>query len=79
MLKIHQLLQIHSKSIRFRGKYTKMRYSSLEFDLSAVREPFHCEYYRKPENQTLCGHDESSMQDENKCGLCGVNYDDSFD
>ena len=56
-----------------------MQYSSLEFDLSAVREPFHCEYYRKPENQTLCGHDESSMQDENKCGLCGVNYDDSFD
>ena len=25
------------------------------------------------------GHDESSMQDENKCALCEVDYDDSSD
>ena len=42
--------------------------------LSADPEPFH--YYKKPEDRILCGHDESSMQDENKCALCRVDYDD---
>ena len=44
--------------------------------LSADSEPFHREYYRKPEDRIVCGHDESSMQDENKCAPCGVDYDD---
>jgi len=54
--------------------------SSLDFYyLSADPEPFHRQYYRKPEDRILCGHDESLDRDDNKCALCGVAYDDSFD
>ena len=69
-LKIHKVVRkIHKDAIR-----------SLDFYyLSADTEPFHREYNRKLEYRILCGHDESSMQDENKCPLCGVDYDDSFD
>ena len=53
---------------------------SLDFYyLSADPEPFHREYYRKLVDAILCGRDKSSMQDENKCALCVVDYDDSFD
>ena len=73
---MHQKLQIQSKSIK---KIHKYAIPSVDFYcLSADPEPFHLEYYRKPEDRILCGHDESSMQDENKCALCGVDYDDSF-
>jgi len=69
-LKIHKIIRsIHKASI-----------PSLEFYyLSADPEPFHRQYYRKPEDRILCGHDESLDRDDNKCALCGVAYDDSFD
>ena len=69
-LKIHNVVRkIHKDTI-----------SSLDFYyLSGDPEPLHREYYRKPEDRILCGHDESLMQDENKCVLCGVDYDDSLD
>ena len=74
--KITDTLKIH-KVVRKKHKDTIL---SLDFYyLSADPEPFHREYYRKPEDQMLCGHDESSMQDDNKCALCEVDYDDSFD
>ena len=61
-------------------KIHKDTISSLDFYyLSGDPEPLHCEYYRKPEDRILCGHDESLMQDENKCVLCEVDYDDSLD
>ena len=69
-LKIHNVVRkIHKDTI-----------SSLDFYyLSGDPEPLHREYYRKPEDRILCGHDESSMQDEHKCALCRVDYDDSLD
>ena len=74
--KITDTLKIH----KVVGKKHKDTIPSLDFYyLSADPEPFHREYYRKPEDRMLCGHDESSMQDDNKCALCEVDYDDSFD
>ena len=74
--KITDTFKIH-KVVR---KINKDAISSLDFYyLSADTEPFYREYSRKAEDRILCGHDESSMQDENKFALCGVDYDDCFD
>ena len=70
VLKIHKVVRkIHKDAIPSLGFYY----------LSADSEPFHRECYWKTEDKILRGHDESSMQDENKCALYGVNYDDFFD
>ena len=56
--KITDTLKIH-KVVR---KIRKDVIPSLDFYyLSADPEPFHREYYRKPEDRILSGHDESSM------------------
>ena len=74
--KITDTLKIH-KVVR---KIPKDAIPSLDFYyLSADLEPFHREFYRKPEDRILRGHAESSMQDENKCAVCRVDCDDSFD
>ena len=54
-LKLHKVVRkIHKDAI-----------PALDFYfLSADTQPFHREYYRKLEDRILCGHDESSMQDE---------------
>ena len=62
-LNIHKVVgKIHNDAIPFLDFYY----------LSADPEPFHLEYYRKPEDRILCGHDESSMQNEKKCAFCEV-------
>jgi len=69
-LKIHKVVRTIHKDV----------IPSLDFYyLSADPEPFHRQYYRKPQDRILCGHDESSTQDDNICALCSVNYDDSSD
>ena len=74
--KITDILKIH----KVVGKIRKDAIPSLDFYyLSTDPEPFHREYYRKPEDRVLCSHDESPVQNENKCALCKVDYDGSFD
>ena len=68
------------KILKVVRKIRKDAIPSLDFYyLSADPEPFRREYYRKPEDRVLRGHDELSMPDENKYSLFRVNYDDSFD
>ena len=57
--KITDTLKIHKV---VREKYIKMRYQLLTLTIyqqimNHSIAPFHCEYYRKPEDRILCGHE----------------------